>query len=50
MYLLGKAFFKLFLHWSFPVRSTFYHLLLLKIDKSADIFNPQNKKDFGSLH
>lgn len=44
MYLLGKVFFKLFLNWSYSVRSTFYHLLLLKIDKAADIFNPQNRK------
>lgn len=50
MYLLGRVFFKLFLNWSFSVRSTFYHLLLLKVDKAADIFNPDNRKNFSNLH
>lgn len=40
LYLLGKVFFKMFMHWSYPVRSTFYHILILKIDRSGDIFNP----------
>ncbi len=31
MYLLGKIFWKLFLHWSYPVRTSFYHLITFKI-------------------
>ncbi len=31
-YLLGKAFFQLFLHWSFSVRTVFYHILTIKLD------------------
>lgn len=28
MFLLGKVFFKLFLHWSYNVRHVFYHLVM----------------------
>lgn len=48
LYLLGKIFFKLFMHWSSVVRSTFYHLLILKIDRSGDIFNSESRLEFAN--
>ena len=35
MYFLGSAFNHFFLHWSYNVRSIFYHLLTFKIYKDA---------------
>lgn len=32
-YLLGRLFFKLFLHWSYNVRVIFHHLFIVKIHK-----------------
>lgn len=42
MYLLGKIFWKLFLHWSYPVRTSFYHLITYKIYGEA-YFNRKQK-------
>lgn len=39
LYLLGKVFFRLFLNWSHPTRNAFYHILILKIQRSSDIFD-----------
>lgn len=36
MYLLGKLFFRLFLHWSKNVRAIFQHLLYIRIFKLYD--------------
>lgn len=47
---MGKVFFKLFLHWSFPTRKVFYHMLILKIEKSADIFDRESRQDFSNKH
>jgi hypothetical protein len=41
MYLLGKLFFRLFLHWSKNVRAIFQHLLYIRIFKLSDV----NAKD-----
>lgn len=35
MFLMGKLFFRLFLHWSFNVRTIFHHLLYIRINKSS---------------
>lgn len=35
MFLMGKLFFRLFLHWSFNVRTIFHHLLYIRINKST---------------
>lgn len=43
-YLLGRVFFKLFLHWSFTIRKAFYHVLILKIQRASDIFDPSSRK------
>ena len=40
MYLLGKPFFRLFLHWSHNVRYVFHHLLAFKIYKDAIQMQP----------
>jgi len=37
MYLLGKLFFRLFLHWSKNVRAIFQHLLYIRIYKLTDL-------------
>lgn len=33
MYLMGKLFFRLFLHWSHNVRTIFHHLIYIRINK-----------------
>lgn len=43
-YLLGRVFFKLFLHWSFTIRKAFYHVLILKIQRASDIFDSSSRK------
>lgn len=43
MYLLGKMFFRLFLHWSTHVRSIFYHLLIYRIDSDVHLNNGKGK-------
>ena len=50
LYLLGKVFFKLYMHWSNAVRNTFYHILILKIGRSSDIFNPESRQEFANRH
>lgn len=41
---MGKIFFKLFLNWSFTTRKAFYHVLILKIQRASDIFDPDSRK------
>lgn len=43
MYLMGKLFFRLFLHWSFNVRTIFHHLLYIRINKLTDFSNKNTK-------
>lgn len=42
-YLLGRVFFKLFLNWSFTTRKAFYHVLILKIQRT-NVFDPLSRK------
>lgn len=37
MFLLGRAFFRLFLNWSFNVRVIFHHLLVFRIHLQSDL-------------
>lgn len=46
MYLMGKLFFRLFLHWSFNVRTIFHHLLYIRINKLTE-FTSKNTKAFS---
>ena len=46
MYLMGKLFFRLFLHWSFNVRTIFHHLLYIRINKLTE-FSSKNTKVFS---
>lgn len=36
LYLMGKLFFRLFLHWSQNVRTIFQHLLYVRINKLTE--------------
>lgn len=40
MLLLGKVFYKLFLHWSFNVRDVFHHLVMRLYQETLRV-NPQ---------
>jgi hypothetical protein len=46
LYLMGKLFFRLFLHWSFNVRTIFHHLLYIRINKMTE-FSGKNNKVFS---
>lgn len=43
MYLMGKLFFRLFLHWSFNVRTIFHHLLYIRFNKLTEFSNKNTK-------
>jgi hypothetical protein len=43
MYLMGKLFFRLFLHWSFNVRTIFHHLLYIRFNKMTEFSNKNTK-------
>lgn len=44
LYLLGKVFFRLFLNWSFTIRKAFYHVLILKIQRTSDVFDSESRR------
>ena len=40
---MGKLFFRLFLHWSFNVRTIFHHLLYIRFNKLTEFSNKNTK-------
>lgn len=45
MYLLGKIFFKLFLHWAQNIRFVFQHILVYRIDLQTNILSKDDFKN-----
>jgi hypothetical protein len=41
MYLLGRVFFKLFLHWANNIRFIFHHLLIYRIYLQCNLLSGQ---------
>jgi hypothetical protein len=49
LYLLGSAFYRLFLHWSHAVRHVFYHLITFKVYAEAHRHDATGRANKGLI-